>query len=332
MKRISLTNAALEGNNTSYLIADGPETVLIDTCDWFDETTADFERQLAEAGVDVADVDRIFLTHWHPDHTGFAGRIQDASGAEVYAHEADAPLIGGDAAAWDAFQDIQQEYFRDWNIPMGKAEELTEMLVHSEAGDVDPIVTPFEDGDSFSFNGLELTAVHAPGHSAGLSMFELQRDGDREVFTGDALLPEYTPNVGGADVRVDEPLAQYLTALELIAERDYTTAWPGHRSPIREPTGRAREIIDHHEERAWRILSMLADEGHLDVWSVSDRLFGHLEGIHILHGPGEAYAHLGHLERQGVVDSDGGTYEIAPTARETVQAHGSDRWPLSGSS
>jgi len=148
------------------------------------------------------------------------------------------------------------------------------------------------------------------------------------VFSGDTLLPVYTPNVGGADVRVDRPLEKYLRALRGMVDADYDRAWPGHRDPIADPTGRAQYIIDHHEERSWRVLDALDRTGPCDTWTVSAELFGELDSIHILHGPGESYAHLEHLEREGTVVREGREYRLADGVSDELAELEAERWPL----
>ncbi|WP_135822393.1 MBL fold metallo-hydrolase [Halostella litorea] len=327
MDRITLSNSAFEGNNNAYLFDDGPETVLIDTGDWMDATRAQLEEALSDHGVAIEDIDRIFLTHWHPDHTGLAGAIQSRSGAEVYVHADDAPLVAGDVEEWEALHGMQERYFDEWGIPDPEQATLRERMALPSMDD-SPEVTPMEDGDTFAVNGHDLRVVHTSGHAAGLCLFETTLDGADVVFTGDALLPEYTPNVGGADVRVDEPLEKYLRALRAIADAEYARAWPGHRDPIDDPTARAEHIIHHHEERALRVLQVLEGSGPLDTWEVSAELFGDLDGIHILHGPGEAYAHLEHLERAGAVVEQGRTYRISDRASDELKRHTSQRWDL----
>jgi glyoxylase-like metal-dependent hydrolase (beta-lactamase superfamily II) len=190
-----------------------------------------------------------------------------------------------------------------------------------------PSVTTVEDGETLTVGGKRLQVVHAPGHTAGHCLFEL--DGGEEAFAGDALLPEYTPNVGGADVRLDRPLERYLRTLRSIADADYRRVWPGHRDPIDDPTGRAREIIRHHEERAYRVLDALGRLGPCSVWAVSADLFGELSGIHILHGPGECYAHLEHLEADGLVTVENGEYRLTEGTAERTRRD-DERWPLEG--
>ncbi|MFC6764664.1 MBL fold metallo-hydrolase [Natrinema soli] len=329
MERILLANSAFEGDNNAYLFTDGSETVLVDTGDWMNATRTQLEAGLADHSVSMADVDRVFLTHWHPDHTGLAGRIQKESGAIVHVHEADAPLVETNEHAWEEMKAKQQALFEVWGMPDEDRAALTEEMSNAlELDYAKPTVEPFVDGDTFSVNGNELRVVHTSGHADGLCIFEMELDGRHGVFSGDALLPKYTPNVGGADVRVERPLEKYLRALRHIADASYDRAWPGHRDPIDDPTARAEEIIHHHEERAWRVLDVLRRDGPSNPWAVSAALFGNLHGIHILHGPGEVYAHLEHLEREGFVEADGGKYQLTDDARSALDTSSEDRWPL----
>ncbi len=328
MDRIPLSNAAFEGDNNAYLFADGEETVLIDTGDWTDATRDQLAGALSERDVAFSDVDRIVLTHWHPDHVGLAGTIQAESGADVYVHEADAALVEGDETAWAELFDLQEQYFEQWGIPEDDRATLREILVNANAPTEHPTVTPIVDGETLAFDDTELRVVHASGHAAGLCLFEMDADGHTEAFTGDALLPVYTPNVGGADVRVDAPLETYLRALARIVDADYHRAWPGHRDPIDEPADRAAHIIYHHEERAYRVLDALDRLESADTWTVSADLFGELNDIHILHGPGECYAHLDHLDRAGLVVCEGNEYRLAEGVSDDLAATEGDQWPL----
>lgn len=323
MERIPLSNAAFEGDNNAYLFDDGPETVLVDTGDWTDRTQEQLAASLDGHGVEFADIDRVFLTHWHADHAGLAGTIQNASGASVHVHEADAPLVAGDTDAWETLEATMEQRYTDWGMPEAERATLREVLVDLDSLGSWPDVTTFEDGATFTIDGEPLDVVHAPGHAAGLCLFER---GD-EVLAGDALLPKYTPNVGGADVRVADALAKYLRTLDGIVAADYDRAWPGHRNPIADPAARAETIIAHHEERAWRVLDALRRHGPCDAWTVSADLFGDLEGIHTLHGPGEAAAHLDHLVDAGDVMQSGHEYRLAAGVAERLE-DGRERWPL----
>ncbi|APW96387.1 MBL fold hydrolase [Halobiforma lacisalsi AJ5] len=309
MDRISLGNDEFEGHNNAYVLAGEDTLALVDTGIATPDVRADLRDGLAERGYEFADVDDVVLTHFHPDHAGLAGEIQAESDATVYVHEADAPIVEGDSETLEALDRRRREYLKDWGVPEGPKEELLAFLEAADGIGGDPVnATSIEDGDVLEVGGRRLETVHAPGHAAGLCCFEI--DDGSEAFVGDAVLPVYTPNVGGADVRVDRPLAKYLETLRTIADRDYDRVWPGHRDPIDDPTDRALTILDHHRERTEKILGVLEEHGPADAWTVSAHLFGDLEGIHIVHGPGEAYAHLDHLRHEDVVALEDGEYRL----------------------
>ncbi len=304
MDRITLGNDEFEGRNNTYVLADETtdELALVDTGLATEGIRAELREGLAERGYAFSDIDDIVLTHFHVDHAGLAGEIQAESGATVYAHEADAPLIEQDPDAVAALEERRQEYLERWGVPDDAQETLLgffEQAAHLEGEPAE--VTPIEDGEVLEVGGRTLEAVHAPGHAAGLSCFEIETGGRSEAFVGDAILPVYTPNVGGADVRVERPLERYLTTLRRLADREYDRLWPGHRDPIDDPRDRALEIVDHHRERSEKILGILEEHGPANAWEVSAHQFGDLEGIHIVHGPGEAFAHLDHLRHEGTL-------------------------------
>ena len=306
MHQIQLTNTAFEGQNSVYLLgADDPgsPTTLVDAGVNQPAVEAELRDALGARDVSFAALDRVVLTHWHHDHAGLAGTIQAESDAAVYVHEADAPLIAQDDEAVADVEATQRDAIADWGMPQDKQRELLDFReLHDDIRGRAVDVTPVADGDTVSLGAFEAEVVHLPGHAAGLVAYVFERDGRREAFVGDAILPKYTPNVGGADVRVDRPLAQYLDSLDRVQALDLDRAWPGHRGAIFAPAERASDIVAHHDERTERVLDAVDDFGPATPWAVSAELFGALSNIHILHGPGEAYAHLDYLVNEGVLE------------------------------
>lgn len=307
---ISLGNHEFEGENDAYLLESGGTTALIDTGIHRPDIHEQLVDGLTAHGHSVADVDVVVLTHHHIDHAALAGPVAIESGATVYAHDRAAPMVARDHDAHEAYEALQERRFEEWGMPEPEREELRAFF-----DAVPPIVSPPEistvvDGDEIQIGETTLRVDHAPGHTAGHCTFAFERDGSREVFVGDVILPVYTPNVGGADLRLDHPLAHYLETLTAIVEADYDRAWPGHRDVIEDPAARARTIVEHHHERTENVLAALRTGSPATPWEVSATLFGSLEDIHILHGPGEAFAHLDHLAQHDVVERTDGGYRI----------------------
>jgi len=317
--RITLDNPVfdMEGENNVYLL-ESDETTLVDAGIATDRTRAALERELAAHGHDLADVDHVFLTHWHPDHAGLAGAVQAESGATIHVHEADAPLVAGVTEAFEALRSSRLGALGEWEVPPDARAEIADR--HGDdpgprgTGDP-PTVEPFVEGERFDLGGAELEAVHAPGHTAGETCFVL--DGERRaVFTGDALLPGYTANVGGADPRTEGALSVHLETLAALATGGFDRGWPGHGDPMADPAARARAVLAHHRDRAAALLDGLAEPR--TVWEATQSLFGDLAETHLVLGLGEAHAHLEHLRREGLVERTDGRYVAVAASSEAL--------------
>ncbi len=296
---IRLGNHEFEGKNNAYLLESAGATALIDTGIHRPDIHQQLRDGLAEHDRSITDLDHIVLTHHHVDHTGLAGPLSAESGATVYVHRTDAPLVRRHDDALDAYEQLQERRFEEWHMPPDKRAELRAFFDQVPPVEPPERVVELGDGDELELGDVSLHARHAPGHTAGHCTFEFTHDGSLECFVGDVVLPVYTPNVGGADLRLEHALAHYLETLREIVEREYDRAWPGHREVIEDPAGRAETIIAHHHERTENVIDVLDTESALSAWEESEEVFGSLEAIHILHGPGEAYSHLEHL-----VDND----------------------------
>jgi len=64
------------------------------------------------------------------------------------------------------------------------------------------------------------------------------------------------------------------------------------------------------------------------AWEVAPALFGELQGIHILHAPGEAYADLDYLSREATLERDGRRYRLIDRGYDRFAARRSRTWAL----
>jgi len=242
--------------------------------------------QLALRRLD-APVERIVVTHFHPDHVGAAALLAALTGAPVLQGAIDYVQC---VRTWGPERSSERllAYMREHGLPDGEADTLRSEnealagLVHYVR---DP--TPLEPGDRL--DGWEV--IHLPGHADGHLC--LLRDG--VLIAGDALLATISPNVGLYPEARPDPLADYLESLERIVGLAPSVAFAGHGETMTDPVARARELIAHHHERLERTREALAD-GPGTAYDVSLALFpGPLGPVLRRFALAETRAHLEYL-------------------------------------
>ncbi|MFA9418187.1 MBL fold metallo-hydrolase [Natrinema sp. HArc-T2] len=294
--RIPVGNGSPEGTNSAYVLPD--RGVVIDPGPPSEAAWDALRDGITDAGLALEDVEHVLVTHWHIDHAGLTARLADRANATVHAHRNDAPLIGEYATARPQRLRRDRQVLAQWGVPESIRTGVLDRDTPSPLPDSFPVVR-HDDGETIA--GVEL--VHTPGHTSGHSSL---RTSDA-VFLGDLLLPTYTPNVGGSDTRLEDPLGRYLSSLHRLdsAPKD---GLPGHGTPLEIATA-IDEVKRHHRERARAAFRALAtpEPAAQTPWDVAQALFGEMRGIHAKFGAGEATAHLQRLAELGIVDRLEGT-------------------------
>jgi glyoxylase-like metal-dependent hydrolase (beta-lactamase superfamily II) len=156
--------------DASHLVIEGGRGAFVDT--GANDAVPLLLDGLRQQGLDVADVDYVFLTHIHLDHAGGAGLLmQQLPKAQCVVHPRGAPHM------------VDPERLIAGTIGVYGEKRMREMY-----GDIVPIkesrVVVAGDDERFDLNGRELRTLHTEGHAR--HHYVLHDPASRGVFTGDS--------------------------------------------------------------------------------------------------------------------------------------------------
>lgn len=217
-----------------------------------------------------SDIERIYLTHAHPDHFGCAGMLQEASGAPIVCHpnarDTFVAMGDPDPDRWMARLNMYAEHgWAPQEMPENRmmANAFSSMSLPKEMITVD-------EGDVVTFAGGDWDVYWTPGHEEGHVVFHRSSDG--VLVVGDTVLGKITPHIGWMADPPD-PLAQFLDSLEKVAKLDPSLTLPGHGRPFEQGAERARSIASHHHLRLRRCMEIVMRNGPLNAMSTARQLF-----------------------------------------------------------
>ncbi len=286
-------------------------------------------KELAHLGFQPSDVQRLFISHAHPDHIGMAGWIKEQSpDCQVIMLEREWQWIEErwlDNAAWTRLSD---EWLIRHGVPHAEIEAAHAAGALSPSSPrIDPDAPPpppapvatmerapftfvrpdvtLQDGEVVEFDGWRLRAVWTPGHTPGhMCMYEPRH---RLMFTGDHVLPYISPNVSlHADQEGTSPLADFRRSLEKVAAFDVWRGLPAHEFTIADLRTRCGTLLHHHDERLEEVWHAIG-HGEVSAREVSQNVkwnTGPFDAFNIFmkrSAIGETLAHLRLLEDEGRV-------------------------------
>lgn len=300
IRRLTIPLPMSPGHVHCYVFAGETGSLLVDTGLGLPDLEERLREELEER------IDRILITHFHPDHVW---------GGELASRVADAPVYQGrlDYAqcerVWGSpeWPERIAEWFQSHGVPPAIADQVLEqgraaMPLIRFARDPEPLA----EGDVVDgWDVLELPG-HADGHLAFL------REG--VLLAGDHLLPGITPAVGLYPESRSDPLGAYLESLVRTIELAPRLVLPGHGEPIEDPAGRAREILRHHDRRLDATAAALGPEPRTGYEVSLDVFDGDLGSSQRRFAVAEALSHLERLVATGFARRLGGVVPVTYTA------------------
>jgi glyoxylase-like metal-dependent hydrolase (beta-lactamase superfamily II) len=284
------------------LVHDG-KVALFDTGVNTPEAFLKLEGSLKSIGKTMCDIDRIFITHFHTDHCGIAGRIKDISGASIYMSEIDTRRINSDQKEGLDINSLRM-FYRRQGLADKIIDALVELLEYFKKATI-----PFQvdaclvDYEHRTVGNVEFEVIPVPGHTSGQVCFFFRKEGI--LLSGDHILPHITPNLSPDPYNPDfRPLKSFLDSLKNVENLPVVKVYPSHGEPFPNLKARVEEMHEHHQERKNLVFDSVKG-GPKTTFQVSLDIFGeNLPEFDQFLAVNETYAHLIELEEEGLIRQD----------------------------
>lgn len=255
-----------------YLLRGSGGWTLLDTGLNTAEARAQWRQAMKALNFAPKDIEKIVLTHMHPDHYGMAGWWQQSADSPmpVYMPEREIPQ--------------QQAFYRrdntalyhQWMLDCG-IDQATVDTVESALHSTRDLTQPHPSGQetlredsSVRLGERDFRAIHAPGHSDGQLIFF--QEAEKLMLCGDHVLMRITPNIGSWPHTETDPLGRFLASLRELKALDVRLALPGHKWLVTDWRGRIEELIAHHLLRLEHTLEAIGGGAHT-VFDIAARIF-----------------------------------------------------------
>ena len=233
----------------AYLFLE-PEPVLVDCGLKTAPSREALTTHLAEAGLRIADLSRVVLTHPHIDHIGLAAQIASESEAEIWVSELAFPALTDQMVEAPE----QESFLRTFMCKCGFGEvamgylEAYELYIASLRPQIPPeCLRTFPLDGQVRIGERDWQVLYAPGHHNRQTCF-YQPD-TRRLLSADMLLPKtpapvIEPSLADPAQR-EHGLPQLMTSYQRFFELEVEQVYPGHGKPFQNH----RALIDRQRAR-----------------------------------------------------------------------------------
>lgn len=294
VETLSLPTPYAVGPVNAYVIVAEPMTMIDAGVNTVDAENA-LKLGFAAKGLFVESVERILVTHGHPDHYGLVPTIREMSNAKSFMGREEIARIADNRTFWELGRLLLEAGFPQELLSDMAERERQLHRVHQVAR---LEAAPIDDGQIFEFNDFLLIAVSLPGHTGGHLGFLEPATGT--LFGGDTLLPHISPNPllepvaepeGDIPARRRRSLKQYLESLDRLEELDLRYVYPGHGPVITNAQETIEYMREHHNRRLEVVRGILDDDGK-SAYHISTELYPRVNGYDHFLAVSEVIAHL----------------------------------------
>ncbi|MGG2026106.1 MBL fold metallo-hydrolase [Gottfriedia sp. S16(2024)] len=275
-----------------YLARREGKWTIIDTAMNRNETRLAWEAAFNKYSIEpLRDVERILITHHHPDHFEYARELQQQTGANVFLSEKEQAV---------AQNNLDAESFSRFYLTAGMPQKLVKQLqpVNTSANRFPKNVCIIETNRLYPIGELLFEAIQMPGHSDGHICF--YNSEEQILLSGDHLTRETIPYISYHGYGNKNPLSMYLETLKTMQLMEISLVLPGHGPIFMDAQERINELLHHYEERIGFVLEKIT--GEMSAYQVSNTLVP--IGSSVLEkwiALGETNAYLSYLVAKGEI-------------------------------
>ncbi|MGN7479524.1 MBL fold metallo-hydrolase [Solibacillus silvestris] len=261
------------GSINCYVYQNGNDYTLIDAGIENEEFEQFFYRKLKEYNIEITQITRIILTHFHNDHIGVVNQITRGHPIPVYASEIAIPRLKCEDDYLRQKLAFYYELYEQYGVTEFSHERMAKMentLRNKEQVMLHPTIIPIEEGQQIE----GLRAVTAPGHSPdSICLF------DEEVgwlFAGDFLLGTGMTNalIDHDDLgKLTNPVTQYIHSIGKIKAYPVQYVFAGHGAIFRNLDEVMEKSLSKIEYKLQKLVTKIR-EGHHTAKQLGVALYG----------------------------------------------------------
>jgi glyoxylase-like metal-dependent hydrolase (beta-lactamase superfamily II) len=283
-----------------WLLEDDDGWTVVDTGFHTPEARNHWEAAVARfAG--AAGIDRMIVTHFHPDHIGLAGWFEERWGTQLwmtYTEWLQAQLRNADTT--DEFAKRQVAFWRANGLDpeRGAAYRASRSSFAAEVTPTPTALRRIDAGEEIAIGGRRWRVITGEGHSpehAALYCAETN-----VLISGDQVLPRISPVVSlWSNEPEGNPLRRFLRSLDKFRPLPADVfVLPSHDRPFRGLHERLDSLAAHHDARLNAALDAVAEPR--TAFEVVPHLFKRELGpSQIAFAMGESLSHLNYLVEDG---------------------------------
>jgi glyoxylase-like metal-dependent hydrolase (beta-lactamase superfamily II) len=286
------------GDVYAYLIK-GEKLTLVDAGVDTEEAFAALQKQLAEKGYQLEDIEQVIITHHHPDHVGLLNHFGEH--VPIIGHHKSGPWIAQDEIFLQTYKQWATQLFAQFGVDERFSPLLQRLQGSLKYSCRRSLTETVQEGDIVL---SEWRVLETPGHAQ--SHIVLYRERDGVMIGGDLLLahissnPLLEPSLDGTER--PKALVQYRQSLQRLLDYDISVLLPGHGPNVTNAHELVRMRFKKQEVRLRMVREMLSKP--LTVYELCQKLFSDVYETQLMLTLSQTIGYLDVLEERDEIVVD----------------------------